>query len=358
MRLTDPQSTAVDSRGNLYIAEFGSRIRKVSPGGSITTVAGGGTWFPYLADGQPATSALLDLGGGDPAAIGSVAVDGSGNLYIADTWMNRIRKVSQEGIITTIAGTGTPGYEGNNGPAAAAQLNAPQGVAVDGAGNLFIADTGNNRVRKVSADGMISTVPTTDGDGFLASVAVDGAGNLFVAAWRYVRKISPDGAASIVAGGGLLSGTARDGKPATQAAMYWLCGLAVDTTGNLFIVDCNDNQGVSKVTPDGILHVIQLPGGGSPRGVAVDRAGNAFFPKSDSDWDLSGGAERVYKVSPDGSVTPIAGTGIYGYSGDGGPATSAELAGPAGAAVDSAGNIYFADTGNGAIRILRPVQGK
>ena len=96
--------------------------------------------------------------------------------------------------------------------------------------------------------------------------------------------------------------------PATQAKFYWVCNIAVDRTGNLFIADCNDRDGAHEVTPDGIIHRIALPGGGSPRGVAVDRAGNAFFTKSDSDWDISGGAERVFKVSPDGNVTVIAGS--------------------------------------------------
>jgi DNA-binding beta-propeller fold protein YncE len=150
-------------------------------------------------------------------------------------------------------------------------------------------------------------------------------------------------------------GIASEGMNATQAKLFYVCGLAVDRAGDLFIADCND--GAHKVTPDGIIHQIPLPGGGSPRGVAVDRAGNAFFTKSDSDWDLTGGGERVYKVSPDGSVSTIAGTGAVGYSGDGGSALSAELAGPAGVAVDKDGNIYVDDTGNGAVRVLRPAEG-
>src|SRR5262249_22272060 len=157
------------------------------------------------------------------------------NLYIAETGRHRIRKVSPDGVVTTVAGTGTPGFTGNNGPATKAQLNFPLGVAVDGIGNLFIADTQNNYVRKVSIDGIITTVPRSDSDaGALAGVAVDGAGNVFIANWGVVRKISPDGAVSVVAGGGGLIGSARDGKPATQAKLYYLCGLAVDATANLF----------------------------------------------------------------------------------------------------------------------------
>jgi sugar lactone lactonase YvrE len=319
----------------------------------MSTVAGGGTFASVFVDEGPATSALLALGAGDPSAMGSVAVDSNANLYIAETGVHRIRKVSRDGVITTVAGTGKPGYVGNNGAATEAQLNFPLSVAVDGAGNLYIADTGNNCVRKVSLGGIITTVPRSDSDaGALAAVAVDSAGNLFIANWNLIRKISPDGAVSVVAGGGGLIGSTRDGRPATQAMLYYPCGLAVDRAGNLFIADCNG--GALKVSPDGLLHLVPLPGPGTPRGVAVDATGNAFFAKADSDWDISGGAEHIYKVSPDGNVTPIAGVGSVGYTGDGGPATAAELAGPAGAAVDSEGNIYFADTGNGAVRVLRP----
>jgi len=186
----------------------------------------------------------------------------------------------------------------------------------------------------------------------MAGLTYNSAGNLFIANWGMVRRISPDGAASIVAGGGELTFEDRESRPATQAKLYFLCGLAVDEAGNLFIADCND--GAHRVSPDGIIHRVALPAGGSPRGVAVDQMGNAFFSNADSDWDVSGGAERIFKVSPDGSVTAIAGTGKTGYSGDGGPSMSAELAGPAGVAVDSAGNIYFEDIDNGAVRVLRP----
>jgi sugar lactone lactonase YvrE len=352
-KLRYPQATAIDRDGNLYITDSrNSRIRKVSPDGMISTVAGGSV-PASLGDGGPATSARLALGWGDPAAIGSIAADDSGNLFIADTKNHRIRKVSADGIITTVAGTGTSGFVGNNGPAAEAQLNYPLGVAVDRAGNLFIADTENNYIRKVSTDGIMTTVSGSDSDaGALAAVAVDSAGNVFVANWGMVRRISPDGSVAIVAGGGEIADPVSDGIPATKKKLFYLVGLAVDEAGNLFIADCNG--GAHRVSPDGIIHKIALPGSGTPRGVAVDRAGNAFFSKSDSDWDISGGAERIFKVSPDGTVAAIAGTGRVGYSGDGGPATGAELSGPAGIAVDSAGNIYFEDIVNGAVRVLRP----
>jgi len=191
----------------------------------------------------------------------------------------------------------------------------------------------------------------SDVGGPLSAVAVGPEGDLFIGSAGYIRKISRDGTVSIVAGGGALYDA--DGVPATQAKLYYVCNLAVDRAGHLFIADCND--GAHEVTPDGIIHRIALPGRGSPRGVAVDRAGNAFFTKSDSDWV---NAEQVFKVSPDGNVTVIAGTGAMGYSGDGGPALSAEFAGPAGVAVDGDGNVYVEDIYNGAVRVLRPAQEK
>jgi sugar lactone lactonase YvrE len=351
-QLNNPQGLAADSGGNLFVADtFNSRIRKISRDGTITTAAGGGSYDPFFADGVPATNALLALGWTDPSAVGGVEVDGNGNLYIAETGRHRIRKVSPDGIISTVAGNGTPGYEGNSGPAVNAQLSYPLGVAVDVDGNLFIADS--HYVRKVSADGIITIVAGSDSDlSRPFAVAVDDAGNLFIANWSAVRRISPDGAVSIVAGGGELIGSAADGRPATQAKLYFLCGMAVGAPGNLFIADCNGSA--HKVSADGIIHTMALPDRGSPRGAAVDQSGNAYFPKADGDWDISGGAERIYKVSPDGNVTAIAGAGPLGYSGDGGLALEAELSGPAGVAVDKAGNVYFADTGNGAVRVLQP----
>jgi uncharacterized protein (TIGR03437 family) len=429
-QLGNPRGVAVDGAGNLYIVDAGpAHIRKVSPSGIITTVAGGGVQCngqygsQPLGDGGPATSALLCFGG-----MGRVAVDGAGNLLIADSGNQRIRKVSA-GTINTVAGNGIACcFSGDGGPAAGAQLNYPWDVAVDGAGNVFIADEGNRRVRKVSPGGTINTLagngascplgpngpscPPADG-GLATSVpltnlwgvAADGAGNLFIADYLSglrkvapdgtittvgdgprdgvsrvtidssgnlyltddlgvrIRKISPDGTISTVAGGKL--GSSGDGGPATQAELdTWDSdgpggGLAVDGAGDVFIADTYNDR-IRRVSPSGII--VTVAGGGTsdlgdggpatnanlaePFSVASDSAGNLFI--ADSYNNL------IRKVSPDGNITTIAGNGSSGYSGDGGSATSAALSGPTGVAVDGAGNIYVADNGNNAVRVLRP----
>jgi sugar lactone lactonase YvrE len=304
----NPGGIAVDSAGNLYIAD-NNRIRKVS-NGVITTVAGNGT-YGFSGDNGPATSAQLFNPQG-------VAVDSAGNLYIADTFNNRIRKVSN-GVITTVAGNGTSGASGDNIPATTAQLNWPYGVAVDSAGNLYIANTYNNRVCKVS-NGIITTVAGTGTHGFSGDngpataaqlswpdgVVVDSAGNLYIADTdnNRIRKVS-NGVITTVAGNGT-EGFSGDKGPATAAQLGWPYSVAVDSAGNLYIADTYNNH--------------------------------------------------VRKVS-NGVITTVAGDGTFGFGGDKGPATSAAVS-PAGVALDSAGRLYIADTVNYRIRILRPAGSK
>ncbi len=345
-QLGAPAGIAVDGAGNLFVVDNFRVIRKISPSGIITTVAGNGTQG-YSGDGGPAVSAQFSRPNG-------VAVDGAGNLFIVDTGNFRVRKVSPSGIVTTVAGNGTLGFSGDGGPADRAQLNEPAGVAVDGAGNLFIADTGNQRIRKVLKDGTIATVAGdgtfgASGDGGAATsaqlaglngVAVDGAGNLFITAFYYdcdvtyasIRKVSASGIITTVAD---VAGS----------------GVAVDGAGNLFIVDYDQ---VLKVSSSGIITTVagsrnQSSSGdddggpatrarlNGPVGVAVDGAGNLFIADSNN--------FRVRKVSPSGIITTVAGNGTIGNSGDGGPATSAQLFGPTGVAVDTAGNLFIAGTG-------------
>jgi uncharacterized protein (TIGR03437 family) len=333
---------------------------------TIYTVAGNGVGG-YSGDNGPATSAQLYHPVG-------VAVDSGGNLYVADYNNSRIRKVSN-GVITTVAGNGTVGYSGDNGPATSAQLSSPQGVAVDSAGNLYIADVGNNRVRKVS-NGVITTVAGTGpaypgggfgGDGGPATsaqlywpvgVAVDSAGNLYIADLNNerIRRVSK-GVITTVAGSATLDYSGDNG-PATSAGLSSPQGVAVDSAGNLYIADYNDSR-IRRVS-NGVITTVAGNGTGGyggdggpatsaelyfPNGVAVDSAGNLYIADSNT--------QRIRKVA-NGVITTVAGNGTVGYSGDNGPATSAQLHYPMGVAVDSAGNIYIADDYNSRIRILTP----
>jgi uncharacterized protein (TIGR03437 family) len=348
-------------------------------GGTITTVAGSGGFASagagFSGDGGPATSALMDSPYG-------VAVDSSGNLFIVDTRNSRIRKVSASGIITTVAGNGTAGSSGDGGPATSASL-APYGVAVDSSGNLFIGD--NSRIRKVSASGIITTVAGNYGCGFSGDggpatsallcspggIAVDGSGNLFIAdtSNQRIRKISASGIITTVAGNGVVEagsfgnagGFSGDGGPATSASLNNPGSVAVDSSGNLFIVDTNNNR-IRKVSASGIITTVAGNGiigfsGDSgpatsasfyyPSDVAVDGLGNLLIADP---WN-----NRIRKVSSGGTITTVAGSGATGpgaggFSGDGGPATSALLAQPFGVAVDGSGSLYVADTDNNRIR--------
>ncbi len=330
--------------------------------GDISTVAGGD-----VGDGGPATNATLRTPYG-------VAVDTSGNLFIADANNNRIRKVNASGTITTVAGDGAQGFSGDGGPATNARLYFPSGVAVDTSGNLFIADTSNHRVRKVNASGTITTVAGNgtsgfSGDGgpatnarlyFPSGVAVDTSGNLFIAdANNYrIRKVNASGTITTVAGNGT-SGDSGDGGPATNASLTGPLGVAVDTAGNLFIADVDwGNHRVRKVNASGTITRVAGAGGNCvgcgdggpatsgnlqyPNGVAVDTSGNLFIADT--------GNNRVRRVDASGTITTVAGNGAEGFSGDGGPATSASLKYPYGVAVDTSGTLFIADIGNNRIR--------
>jgi trimeric autotransporter adhesin len=363
-KLDYPYSVAVDSSGNLHIADtFNSCIRKVTAGGIINTVAGNRN-SGYSGDGSTATLAKIDY----PY---SVAVDSSGNLYIADTGNNRIRKVTVGGIISTVAGNGGSGYSGDGGTATLAKLDSPMGVAVDSSGNLYIADTWNNRIRKVTAGGIISTVAGNgnsgySGDGGTATlaqldyptgVAVDSSGNLYIAdTWNSrIRKVTAGGIISTVAGNGN-SGYSGDGGTATLAQLDYPIGVAVDSSGNLYIAD-TWNSRIRKVTAGGIISTVAgngdsgYSGDGGPAtlaqlsvpfGVAVDSSGNLYIADSDNNC--------TRKVTAGGIISTVAGNGDSGYSGDGSTATLAQLSVPSGVAVDSSGNLYIADNDNNCIR--------
>ena len=365
-QMNSPTGVALDSAGNLYIADsLNCRIRKVASGGSISTFAGNGT-LSYSGDGGPASKAQLNTPQG-------VAADAAGNLYVADTLNNVVRKVSLNGTISNFAGNGGAGSAGDGGAATSAQLNGPQGLAVDASGNLFIADTMNAKVRKVSASGVISTVagsgtPGYGGDGGAAAsaqlnlpfgVAVDSSGNLYIADFgnSRVRKVSASGAIATVAGNGS-AGYSGDGGPAAKAQLTGPQGVAVDAAGNLYIAD-TENNAIREVTADGRISTVagngvagySGDGGpatsaqvGNPVGVAVDAVGNIFTVDA---------SNRVRQVYPNGLIATIAGNGSRGYTGDGGLATQAQLNAPSAIALGNNGNLYVADTANNAIRLLQ-----
>ncbi len=234
--LADPYSVAVDSSGNLFIADLGNnRIRKVDASGNISTVAGNGA-AAYSGDGGAATNASLDHPFG-------VTADGSGNVFISDIFNNCIRKVDASGVITTIAGTGPPGYSGDGGPANKASLDEPYGLAVDAAGNLFIADLGNASIRKVDADGFITTAVGNGSLGQPYDVAIDSSGNLFIGDLtnNCIRKADVNGNVTTVAGNGT-AGYSGDGGPATSASLNAPHGVAINASGSLFIADTLNNR--------------------------------------------------------------------------------------------------------------------
>ena len=305
-QLRSPQGVDVDAGGNLYIADSGgNRIRRVDSSGTISSFAGIGEQG-YTGDGGPAIEARL-------FSPYDVALDGSGNLFIAEAFNNRIRKVDASGTITTIAGTGEGGFSGDGGAAVEAQLSFPSGLAADASGNLFIADYDNQRIRRVDASGIISTF----------------------------------------AGGGDTSG---DGGPAVQARLGYPSGVDVDASGNLYIAVLT-NSTIRRVDPSGTITTIAGVGGwgfsgdggpavqahlNAPPDVEVDAGGNLYIADENN--------HRIRRVDPSGTITTFAGTGERGFSGDGGPAGEAQLDHPRGVAVDASGNLFIADYGNKRIR--------
>ena len=236
-----PSAAAVDSAGNIFFAQ-GTIVRKIGTSGVVTTVAGNPTNFTFGGDGGPALNAGF--------MATNVGVDAAGNLYIADSINHRIRKVDTAGIIHTIAGTGTQGFSGDNGPATSATLGLPQGLAVDGPGNVYFADGLNNRVRKVDTSGNISTIIST---GVIVPlwVALDKTGNVYVAdaGGNAIRKLDNSGKLTTVAGGNGL-GFGGDGGPATSAKLFMPSSVAVDGAGNIYIAD-TDNFRIRKVAGSG-----------------------------------------------------------------------------------------------------------
>lgn len=418
--LVSPRNATVDAAGTIYFSDsYFHQVFAVTPGGTVTVFAGTGRQG-FSGDGGPATAAQLD----GPAAL---AVDAAGNVLIADAGNSRIRAVARGGTISTVAGNGGNGVAGNGGPATLAAIGAPSGLAVDSAGNVYITQSGNHVIRRVGADGVINAFAGTgtagySGDGGAATAAMffspqglkaDAAGNVFVADSlnNRVRKISPQGIVSTLAG----NGTARfsgDGGVAAEASLSLPTDVAVGAGGLIYIADAL-NARIRTVTAAGIINTIA--GGGaswvngpalqatlpapnslalddagrlivvvpfarqvrrvlaptittvagtaptsstgdngqataapllSPYGVAVDAAGNVYI--SDQ-FD-----NRIRKVSPAGVITTAAGNGLYGWTGDGSPATTAQLGSPRGMSMDAAGNLFVV---SGAMSGVRRIAG-
>jgi sugar lactone lactonase YvrE len=335
--------------------------------GTITTVAGDGTQG-NAGDGGAATSAKL----GGPSCV---AVDGAGVLYIVDTTNNDVRRVDGSGNISTYAGTGAAGYSGDNGAAALAELSGPTGCALDSAGDLYIADSGNSVVREISTKGVITTVAGDGTAGFLGDgggaisaelnqpygVALDGSGNLYIAdTLNYrVRKVDSTGTITTIAGNGT-RGYSGDGAAATSAELYNPEGLVLDSAGDLYIADQANNV-VREIVSGNIKTIAgqqkdygyggdgrraTSAGFDGPTYLALDSAGNLYIADT--------GDQRIRAVNAAGEIHTVAGDGLQGYKGDGGKATSAELSHPQGIALDASGNMFVADTGNGAVRKISP----
>lgn len=313
-KLNNPTGVTFDASNNLYIADYiNNRIRKINAAGVITTVVGNGT-AGYSGDNIQATAAELTK----PFAT---VFDIAGNMYISDMYNHRIRKVNSSGVITTVAGNGSPTYGGDGGQATAAKIYCPEGMAFDAAGNLYFADQFNHRVRKINTVGIITTVAGTGNAGysgdniqataselyFPSGVTFDATGNLYICDYRNnrIRMVNSSGIITTIAGNGTQA-YSGDGGQATTAELYWPTGIAFDATGNLFIADQLNN--------------------------------------------------RIRMKSTSGIITTIAGSGIQSFSGDGGQATSAELSYPIGVAFDNQScNLYIADYDNNRVRMVNRV---
>ncbi|MEZ0609587.1 hypothetical protein ACAW74_13810 [Fibrella sp. WM1] len=365
---SSPSGLAVDGLGTIYVSDEAARtIHKIAPNGTITRVAGTGG-LGSSGDGGPALNATFNYPQG-------VAIDSFGNIYVADFNNSRVRKIDLNGIITTIAGTGVEGSGGDGGLATSAQLNKPVGLAFDPAGNLHISDANSLKVRKISQGGTISTVAGTGANGFSGDggpalnaaldrpfgLAFDQNGSYYFADIynKRVRRVDGNGLINSVAGGGPLV-FSGDGGPAVSARLNRPAAVVVDRQGNKYIAD-TENQRLRKINANGTISTIagngvENPMGTGDGGLAVNAA---LYRPNDVALDSRGTiyictGNLIRRVTPDGIISTFAGNNSAGFSGDGGPATNASLNAPAGIAIDKYDNVFIADLGNFRIRKVTP----
>jgi sugar lactone lactonase YvrE len=341
-----PTSVAIDGNGSVYVADsLNNTIRKITSDGVVTTLAGTAKEYGST-DGTGSEARFSDPKG--------VAVDGNGNVYVADLYNSTIRKITSGGVVTTMAGSAEQSGS-TDGTGSTARFNYPSGVAVDGNGNVYVADRGNNTIRKITSSGVVTTLAgsagnsgSTDGMGSVAlfnnpeNVVVDGSGNVYVAdvGNNTIRKITNGGVVTTLAGNAGQIGSS-DGT-GNEAQFYMPSGVTADSSGNLVVADSQNNT-IRKITSSGV--VTTLAGRAAqfhfPSGVSVDKSGNLYVADRFN--------TRIRKIASGGVVTTLAGSAEQSGSLDG-TGSAAQFSDPTGVAVDGNGNVYVADYYNYTIR--------
>jgi trimeric autotransporter adhesin len=363
LNLPARQVMAIDASGNLYFASSNAIFKKSVNSGVITRIAGATSALGFSGNGGPALLAVFNQ-------PGALAVDLSGNVYVADQNNNQVRMIGVDGNITNVAGIGVPGFFGDGGLATNAALYGPTGLAIAPDGSLIISDTVNYRIRRVAPTGIITTIAGSgfggfSGDGGLATaaglyfpsgIAADGAGNIYVADSdnQRVRKIAPNGIITTVAGTGV-AGFSGDGGPAVNAQLNGPLAVAVSPAGDIYISD--DNSRIRQVDSGGTISTFAGDGidgfsgdGGLALGAQVSLPSAMAFDSSGSLYFVDAFNSRVRVISPNGIINTIIGNGTVGYSGDGGSALAAQIVQPASVALGPDGSLYIPSPSNQAVR--------